>query len=162
MVAAPFIDPSTLNIENPVMTREELQEYLPQRHEFAQLDAVLLLDREREIIVAYKDLVEDEWWARGHIPGRPLLPGVMMIEAAAQTGAILFKLLSDTARESFIGFGGLDNARFRGVVEPPARIFYMAAKGQFRSRVATMPAQAVVDGRIVFEGKVLGAVLQGF
>ncbi len=159
MVAAPFLDINTIDPEKVILTREEIQEILPQRYEFAQLDAVCHLDEEEGVIVAYKDLSEDEWWAKGHIPGRPLMPGVMMIEASAQTGAILLKKLFPQVKDRFIGFGGLDNARFRGVVTPPARIFYMAKRGQFRSRLSTMPAQAWVNGKIVFEGKVLGATL---
>ncbi len=162
MVAAPFLDLNSINPEKVVMTREELQVHLPQRYEFAQLDAICHIDYEEGIIVAYKDLVAEEWWAKGHIPGKPLMPGVMMIEAAAQTGALLLKLVHEPTKGKFIGFGGVDGAKFRGVVEPPARIFYMARRGQFRTRVATMPAQAFVNGRLVFEAKIMGAILNNF
>ena len=78
-------------------------------------------------------------------------------------GAVLIGLYgafrTELEASQFIGFGGVDNARFRGMVTPPARIFYMARRGQFRSRLASMPAQAWVNGKMVFEWKILGAVL---
>ena len=161
MVAAPFVTLDEIDTSRTVMTREEIQEILPQRHEFAQLDAICHLDPEEGLIAGYKDLEEEPWWAVGHIPGRPLMPGVILIEAAAQTGAILLHRLFPQVAGKFIGFGGVDRARFRGMVEPPARVLYMARRGRFRPRLSTMPAQAWVEGKLVFEGTILGAVMDG-
>src|ERR1039458_384670 len=73
-------------------------------------------DREAGEIVCYKDISHEEFWIRGHIPGRPLMPGVIMIEAAAQMCSLYFSLVS--AMDKFIGFGGVDEVKFRGQVVP--------------------------------------------
>ena len=82
-----------------------------------QLDAVIW--QHEGSILGRKDVREDEFWVPGHIPGRPLLPGVVMLEAAAQLSS--FHTATYVGWEGFIGFGGLEDVKFRAAVKPGQR-----------------------------------------
>src|SRR5260370_41120418 len=86
-----------------------------------QLHAIIHMDTEKHIIVGYKDVRSDEFWVRGHFPGYPLLPGVLMCEAAAQLCSY-YSATHGLSQGDFIGFGGLENIRFRGQVRPGDRL----------------------------------------
>jgi 3-hydroxyacyl-[acyl-carrier-protein] dehydratase len=70
-----------------------------------QLTGILMFDPEQSLIVGYKDVKADEFWVRGHIPGRPLLPGVLMCECAAQLCSYYYSRATSQSR--FVGFGGM-------------------------------------------------------
>src|SRR6266403_2258395 len=78
------LDPSTVDFSRVLVDKEGLRKTNPQRFEMEHLDTVLYLDREQHVLVGYKDVRPDEFWVRGHMPGYPLLPGVLMCEASAQ------------------------------------------------------------------------------
>jgi 3-hydroxyacyl-[acyl-carrier-protein] dehydratase len=147
-------DLGAIDLTRSIRTREEIRARLPQRHEMEQLDAVHHLDAERGLAVGSRDVGEDEWWVRGHIPGRPIFPGVLMIESAAQLATWLSRELKEDDR--FMGFGGLDKVRFRGAVEPGSRLVLIARLKAARTRMSVFDCQGVVDGRLVFEGTVTG------
>ena len=71
MAATPFIDLSTLDLNKLYATKEQIYERLPHRHEFMQIDGIIHLDKERRLAVGLRNIREDEFWVRGHIPGRP-------------------------------------------------------------------------------------------
>ena len=154
----PLFDLSALNLSEDVLPEEELRALLPQDHEFRMLDGICCLDIEEKIVVGYKDWDDNPWWARGHIPGDPLMPGILMIEGCAQVASVLIKKLpGGWGSEGFVGLAGVDNARFRGIVKPNTRIHFTAKFHQQTSRLARYPAQALVDGKIMFEMDLLGA-----
>src|SRR5439155_26934523 len=105
-------DPSQLDLTNVVADRETIRGVIPQRGEMEQLTAIVYVDTEQEILAGYKDVRHDEFWVRGHMPGAPLLPGVLMCEAAAQLCSFYIVKYSGLLRDGFIGFGGLENVRF--------------------------------------------------
>ena len=105
-------------------------------------------------MVGLRDIKADEWWTRGHVPGRPLFPGVLMIEAAAQLAGFFGKKVLGSQR--FIGFGGVDKVKFREAVVPPAKMYILAKGIEVRPRRIVCDVQGVVDGRLVFEGQVTG------
>jgi 3-hydroxyacyl-[acyl-carrier-protein] dehydratase len=78
MPPPPLLDPSTIDLNNIVADREAIMHVNAQRFEFQLLDAVVMMDIERKLCVGYHDVKTDGWWARGHVPGRPLFPGVLM------------------------------------------------------------------------------------
>lgn len=153
-----LIDLDEVDLDDVLMDRAAIYEHLPQRHEFELLDGICLLDRERKRIVAFCDVHAEDWWTRGHLPGRPLLPGVLMLEMAGQVAAVAARLLADV--KGFIGFGGVDACRFRETVIPPARLYVIGAGAEFRSRRITSKLQGVIDGRVIFEATIIGVTMR--
>jgi 3-hydroxyacyl-[acyl-carrier-protein] dehydratase len=92
-----------------------------------------------------------------HIPGRPLMPGVLMIEAAAQLCSIFFRMRYDVRR--FLGFTRCDQTTFRGQVLPGDTLYLLSKEMSRNPRRFVSRTQGVVDGRLVFESKITGMVL---
>lgn len=159
-MARPLVDLSTLDLSRDVVPTEELRRYVPQRDCFQMLDGICHFDLEQGLIVAYRDWPADPWWAKGHIPGRPLMPGVLMIEGAAQAATYLIKRVIGWEQEKFIGLGGLNDVRFRGQVVPPARVHFVSSRGAISgNRLARFPAQAFCNGQMILEMELLGVLL---
>lgn len=150
-------DLEAINLDETCLTREEIYERLPHRYEFELLDGVCHVDEAKKVIVAYRDVTADDWWIRGHVPGRPLFPGVLMLEMAAQLSAVMAKLLGGF--DGFIAFGGVDQCKFRETVTPPARFYLISAGADYRKRRIVSNTQGVVDGRMIFEARITGMLL---
>lgn len=140
--------------KEPVFDREAISRLNPQRFEMQQLDGVLWYDKEKLLSLGYKDVTEDEFWIRGHIPGRPLMPAVIMVEAAAQLSSFIVKHIYQL--EGFVGFASIEKAKFRSIVEPGTRLYLLCLITKFRRRKYTCSIQGVVDGIMVFETIVSG------
>lgn len=152
-----LFDLSTIDLSRIVVTREEIYERLPHRHEFMLLDGIVHLDLERPLAVGLHEVREDEWWVKGHIPGRPLMPGVLMIEAAAQLASYVCGRL--IPRERFVGFGGIEETKFRESISPPAKLYIVGVGLQSTPRKFVSDTQGFVNGRMVFQSKITGLVL---
>ncbi len=154
MAPSLLVDLATVDLDRVVMPIEEIRRLNPHRHEMEQLTAVVHLDADAGQIVAVRDVRDDEFWVRGHIPGRPLLPGVLMIEAAAQMCSVYFKKVKEDPR--FLGFGGVDAVKFRGQVVPGDRLILLGQAVEIRRRRAVFDTQGVVGNRLVFEARITG------
>ena len=159
MASPPILDLSTLLTENVAVTKEEILALNAQRDEFEQVDRLILLDLEEGLAVGIKTQRPDEFWTRGHIPGRPIMPGVLMIEMAAQISSVMYHLKFETGGRKFFGFGGVNHVKFRGSVEPGNDLLMVVRAKTLRSRIAIFEAQGFVDGKMVFEGEVTGIVI---
>jgi len=149
-----ILDLSTLDFSRPLADREEIQRINPQRDEFALLDAIVYVDESSRIFVGYHDVRADAWWARGHIPGRPLFPGVLMIEVAAQLAS--YMSLRYLGGHGFLGFVGADGVKFRGAISPPARFVVVGRALEMRKRRTICETQGFVDNAMVFEAVITG------
>lgn len=136
---------------------EEIRRYLRQRFEMEQLSGVIVLSQSEGIIVGFKDVTDREFWVRGHIPGRPIMPAVVMIEAAAQLCSFYYAKV--VRPDGFLGFAGLDGAKFRGTVVPGDRLILIARAADVRVRRCIFDTQGVVGDRIVFEARITGMPL---
>jgi 3-hydroxyacyl-[acyl-carrier-protein] dehydratase len=154
MPAAPLLDLSTIPLDKLVITREEIYRRLPHRFEFMQLDGIVHIDYEARLAVGLREVREDEFWVRGHIPGRPLLPGVLMVETAAQMASYLTHLV--LKQDKFYGFGGIDAVKFRAPVSPPARMYFIVKAIDMRPRRTICDTQGILDGQLAFEGRITG------
>lgn len=152
-----LVDLSNLDLNKPIMDIEAIRAVIPHRYEMEQLNGIVKFDPENKIIIGYKDVSVREFWVRGHIPGRPLMPGVLMLEAAAQLCTYYYKKTIQDDR--FLGFGGIDRVKFRGKVIPGDKLILIAKNKELRSRRAIFDTQGVVDGKLVFEGVIIGMVV---
>ena len=158
MVKKPLIlDFSEYDVDDVVADIEEIRRYNPQRYEMEQLTAICYEDHERNIVVGYKDLGPDEFWARGHMPGMPLMPGVIMCEAAAQLAGYYSR--KHELMTGMIGFGALEEVRFRGVVRPGDRFVIVSRMLKVRRAIVTCQFQGFVDQNLVCEGIIKGIAL---
>lgn len=157
MPAELFLDLDTIDLNGVFASKEQIYERLPHRYEFMQLDRIIHMDRENGLGVGLREVREDEFWVRGHIPGRPLLPGVLMIETAAQMASFLSQEVSPDER--FLGFGGVENVKFRLAVSPPATLHIIEKLIEVRRRRTVCDAQGILDGRLVFEARIIGLPL---
>ena len=159
MASEPIVDPATFVTEEVAVSKDEILALNAQRDEFEQLDRLISIDLETGAAVGIKTQRPDEFWTRGHIPGRPIMPGVLMIEMAAQISSVIYHLKFETGGKKFFGFGGVNNVKFRGSVEPGSDLIMAVRAKALRSRMAIFEAQGFVDGKIVFEGEVTGIVI---
>lgn len=151
-----ILDPSTLDFDNIIADAAEIRKYNPQRFEMEQLTAIIFEDLERHICVGYKDLTLNEFWVRGHMPNMPLMPGVMMLEAAAQMCSY-FSQKYDLLGAAMVGFGGLEEVRFRDPVIPGDRLVLASEMIKLRrGRIVVTKFQGFVRNQIVVEGVLKG------
>jgi 3-hydroxyacyl-[acyl-carrier-protein] dehydratase len=150
-----ILDPTTLDFSRVLATREDFRKVNPQRFEWEQVDAVVLLDHEKHLIAGYKDIQPDEFWVRGHMPGFPLMPGVLMCEAAAQMVSYYIAVTGLKVGD-FVAFGGMEKVRFRGIVRPGDR-FVLVGKGiRVHRRQTIFNVQGFVGDQLVFHGDIIG------
>lgn len=149
-----LFDLTGIDLNQVVITKDEIRQANPQRYEFEQLDGIVWYDLEKRAMVGLRDIRPDEWWCRGHLPGRPLFPGVLMIEAAAQLVGYVSKWVLRDPR--FFGFGGVDKVKFREAVVPPARMYILGKGVEVRTRRTVCDVQGIVNDRLVFEGQITG------
>ncbi len=156
----PLVDLNALDLSRDVVTEDDLRSVLPHRGRFQLLDGICHFDPERKLAVGYKDWGADAWWANDHVPGNPIMPGVLMIEGVAQVATFVIKQTSGWEIDRFIGLAGLNDVRFRGMVVPPARIYFVAGDVRLSGRrLARMPAQAFCNGTMTLDLELLGAML---
>jgi len=150
-------DITGIDLNRIVYDQEAIREMNPQRGHMEMLDAIVHAKPEEGQIIGYKDVKPDKFWVEGHIPGRPLFPGVMMIEAGAQLASFYTKKFLKL--DGFIGFGAVDGVKFRGQVLPGARMYLIGQKTWYRHRRIGCNIQGMVDGTLVFECQITGVQL---
>jgi len=139
----------------PVFDKEAICRVNPQQFEMQHLDGILWYDKAKACILGYKDVTSEEFWIRGHIPDRPLMPGVIQIEAAAQLLSFFVKQVY--AETGFFGFGGIDCAKFRAVVEPGCRLYLLGHITMARpGRKYVCDVQGIVGETLVFSATISG------
>ncbi len=159
MPSQPLIDLATLDLSRTVRDRAEVRRLCLQRNRFAMLDEIVYMEGADGLVVGFKDVAPDDWWAPDHFPGRPIFPGALQIEGAAQLCAYHFLDSRPEMQTKLVGFGGVNDARFRGVVNPPARLYFAAKAVRLRSTMFTYQAQGFVEGKMVMEAQILGVIL---
>ena len=127
-----------------LLDKEQIKELIPHREPFLLIDEVTALDPGKRC-TAIKYIKEDDFWFRGHFPGHPVTPGVLMIEMLAQTGAVCAASLPENkGRIAF--FAKIDNAKFRRQVVPGDALTLDVTMLKMRSSAGVGEAIATVDG----------------
>ncbi|MCA1564116.1 MAG: 3-hydroxyacyl-ACP dehydratase FabZ [Acidobacteria bacterium] len=140
-----------------VLDTRAIQELLPHRYPFLLVDRIIeLVPRER--IVGIKQVTIGEQFFQGHFPGAPVMPGVLIVEALAQVGAILALREIEGREEKLVLFSGIERARFRQPVVPGDTLTLEVTALRIGSRVQRMRGEAKVEGRVVAEAEIMSVV----
>ncbi len=133
----------------------KIMELLPHRYPFILVDRIVEMVPD-ERVVGLKNVTINEPFFQGHFPGAPIMPGVLIIEAMAQVGAILVNASrSEEKRKELIYFMGIDKARFRKPVIPGDQLIFEIIPVKRRANVFKMSGKATVDGTLVAEAEVM-------
>ena len=151
----PLYDPS----REPVMDINRIMQVLPHRYPFLMIDKVIHLDD--QMVTAVKNVTINEPFFQGHFPGNPIMPGVMQIEALAQTGGILVMNTVPDPENYWQYFLGIENARFRKKVLPGDTIvFHCQLLAPIKRGIAKMRGQAFVNGKVVCDAEMSAAIVR--
>ena len=157
MAIEPLIDLSTIDLTNIVISADKVGEMNLQAGDMRQLDNIAYISDDKLTAVGVKKVGENEFWVAGHIPGRPIYPGVLLIEAAAQISSILYHINADV--NHFMGFTRCDNCSFRGQVLPGDTLALVSIIRKFQRRRFVCDAQGYVDGKFIFEVQITGMMI---
>jgi 3-hydroxyacyl-[acyl-carrier-protein] dehydratase len=160
MPPAPLVDPAAIDTSRVLVDRDGIRTFNPQRFEMEQLTAIVHLDLENKLAIGYKDVEPDEFWVRGHMPDYPLMPGVMICEAAAQLSSFFCKQVR-MLDVGFIAFGGMEDVRFRGQVRIGDRLVLVCKALRLHRRHTIFDCQGFVGTNMVFHGKIIGVPITG-
>lgn len=149
-----ILDLPNIDLTRIIAGADEIEAVNPHRGNMRLLDAIIWKDEVSARALAVHHVRDDEFWVEGHIPGRPIFPGVLMIEAAAQLSSYLS--LTRLPDVKFMGFAGVDKVKFRGQVKPGDDFYILLEEIDFRPRRCICAVQGVVDGNLVFEGQITG------
>jgi 3-hydroxyacyl-[acyl-carrier-protein] dehydratase len=149
-----LFDIAGIDLTRVVFDQEQIRQANPQRGHMEMLNGIVYADAEKGRLIGYKDISPEAFWVEGHIPGRPLFPGVLMIEAGAQLASFYTRKFINW--QGFIGFGGVEDCKFRASVEPGKRMYILGEKIWHRHGRVCCKVQGVVDGNLAFEASITG------
>ncbi len=153
-----LFDLSSIDLSQVAVPPEEVGRLNPQCGDMRQLDHVIWYDGDTGLALGSQHITGKEFWVPLHIPGRPLMPGVLMIEAAAQLCSVFFQV-SHFTESKFLGFTRCDETVFRGQVVPGDTLYLLSQELSAKPRRFISRTQGVVNGKLVFESQITGMVL---
>ena len=136
--------------------RDAIESILPHRAPFLLLDEVVELVPGERVAATYR-VPEDGWWFAGHFPERPVMPGVLIVEAMAQTGAVAV-LAEEENRGRIAFFAGIDDCRFKRIVEPGDKLELVCEIDRIRGPIGRGKAEARVEGELAARATLTFAV----
>ena len=140
-----------------MLNTEQIKEIIPQREPFLMIDEV-----EKyipgESCIAYKNVREDEYYFKGHFPGNPIMPGVLMVEALAQTGAVAILSMEENKGRNAL-FGGINNLKFKKQVVPGDRLKLEVKIIKKKGPIGIGEALATVNGKVAVKGDLTFAIV---
>lgn len=155
----PAIDPTAFDFTRLIAGIDDIRAVNPHRHEFELLTGIVHVDRGTHTVVGFKDTTADDFWARGHMPGFPLLPGVLMCEAGAQLCAYYYTTNTVGAPGVLLGLAGIDDAKFVRPVRPGERLVLVGVGVKVHRRMTKFHVRGFVGAERTFEALITGVPL---
>ena len=154
-----MIDPACADVQATQIDIQRIMEMIPHRHPFLMIDRVVDIVK-NERATGIKDVTADDYYFRGHFPARPVMPGVLIIEAMAQTAAVLVvHTLGPESEGKLVYFMSVDNARFRRPVVPGDCLHIHVTKQRHRGNVWKFEGRAEVSGQLMAEAVFAAMIL---
>ncbi len=145
--------------EGEELDREAIMKILPHRDPFLFVDKIISLETGKHA-TGIKNVNINDYFFKGHFPGRPVMPGVLIIESMAQVGGVMM-LSPEENRGKIAYFMSIDNAKFRKPVVPGDKLILEVEAGKIKSRTGLVHGRALVDGRVVAEADLMFALVEG-
>ena len=140
-----------------MLNKEEIKDIIPQREPFLMIDEVEEYVP-GESCTAYKYVNEEEWYFKGHFPGNPIMPGVLICESLAQAGAVAILSMEENKGRNAL-FGGIDKMKFKRVVKPGDKLKLEVKIIKRKGPIGIGEAIATVDDKIAAKGELTFAVV---
>ena len=140
-----------------MLNKDDIKEIIPQREPFLMIDEVESFVP-GESAIAYKNVSADEWYFKGHFPGNPIMPGVLITESLAQAGAVAILSMEENKGKNAL-FGGIDKMKFKKMVVPGDRLKLEVKIIKRKGPIGIGEAIATVDGVLVAKGELTFAVV---
>jgi 3-hydroxyacyl-[acyl-carrier-protein] dehydratase len=137
---------------------QEIMDFLPHRYPFLLIDRVVEFEPAKRL-VAIKNVTVNEPFFQGHFPGLPIMPGVLVIEAMAQAGAIIMMTEMPDRKTKLAVFTGIEKAKFRRQITPGDQLRIEVDVLAFKSRIGRMEARALVDGKLACQATLTCAIV---
>jgi 3-hydroxyacyl-[acyl-carrier-protein] dehydratase len=149
-----LFDITGIDLSARIVSREQIERYNPHRHEMSLLDWVVWHEKDFTRGIGLKHIRHDEFWVRGHFPGRPMYPGVLMIETAAQLASFMYN--SRFTEPKLPVFARIEGVSFRAPVHPGDDFFVLCRDVKFTAKRFVTDIQGMVNGRAAFEARITG------
>jgi beta-hydroxyacyl-ACP dehydratase FabZ len=146
------------NSQTIILDAVAIQKILPHRYPFLLVDKIIEL-QPMQRAVGIKNVTQNEPFFPGHFPGHPIMPGVLIIEAMAQTGGVMLMDSQTQPGEKMMYFTGIENAKFRKPVRPGDQLRFEMQMVKFRAPMCKMSGKAFVDGALVCEAELSAALV---
>lgn len=155
---SPYLfDLAEIDLSARVTDRRGIERFNAHRGQMAMLDAIIWQDEGPARAVALKRVEHDEFWVEGHFPGKPMFPGVLMVEAGAQLACYMH--MQRTPPPKIAAFLRIESASFRSMVQPGSDLILLGQAVKFGRRQFTADIQGVVGDRIAFDARVSGMAM---
>jgi beta-hydroxyacyl-ACP dehydratase FabZ len=142
-----------------VLNVQQILKILPHRYPFLLVDRILEIEPQKRI-VGIKNVTFNEPFFQGHFPGQPVMPGVLILEAMAQTGGLLLFDMTEEPENKLVYFTGIDKVKFRKPVIPGDQLRFEMELLKIKRNICRMQGQALVDNNLVCQAELSAAVVE--